>query len=159
MKKLSLIFCLLCSFSAHADFTGIVVKISDGDTIKVLDDQNVLHKIRLIGIDAPEKKQEYGLQSSKNLSDMIIYKTVTVQSNKSDRYGRELGQVFDGDKDINIAQVNAGMAWFYKAYERALSSKDRSAYAEAETFARGAHYGLWSADKQIPPWDFRKGLR
>lgn len=159
MIKLILAILLTCSFSAQADFTGIVTKVSDGDTIKVIDDKNILHTVRLTGIDAPEKKQDYGLQSSQNLSDMILYKSVMVQSDKTDRYGRHLGKVMDGDRDINLMQLKAGMAWFYKAYQRGQPANDRAAYADAECEARSAQYGLWGGGKQVPPWDYRKGLR
>ena len=150
---------LLFSFSAWADFTGIVVKVSDGDTIQVQDDKGALHKVRLTGIDAPEKRQDYGLISRDNLSKSISFKPVTVKSKKIDRYGRELGVVIDGDKDVNLEQIRAGMAWHYKAYERDQSVRDRAIYSEAEKEARKFKYGLWNSDKQIPPWDYRKGLR
>ena len=150
---------LLFSFPVWADFTGIVVKVSDGDTIQVQDDKGALHKIRLAGIDAPEKKQDYGIISRDNLSKSIAFKPVTVKSKKIDRYGRELGKVLLDNADVNLAQVKAGLAWHYKKYERDQTTEDRVNYSSSEKEARAFKYGLWNSDKQIPPWDYRKGLR
>lgn len=159
MKKLLFAICLLCSFSAFADYSGIVVGVTDGDTISVLDSGKVQHKIRLSGIDAPEKKQAFGMQSKKSLSDLVINKNVAVQSDKKDRYGRELGKILVGDVDINLEQIKSGMAWHYKKYERTQSLEDRVNYGYAEDMARAMKHGLWSDDKQIPPWGWRKGER
>ena len=158
-SRLILALFLTYSLSAQADFSGIVVRVSDGDTIKVMDDANALHTVRMTGIDAPEKKQAYGVQAQKYLSDLIIFKAVTVQSTKTDRYGRQLGKVIESDRDINLMQIEAGMAWFYTAYQRDQPLADRQLYKEAEGVARAARYGLWSEDRTIPPWDYRKGLR
>ena len=84
---------LVLSFSVRADFTGKVVKISDGDTITVLDHYKVQHRVRLTGIDAPERKQAFGSRSRQSLSKLVFNKTVTVKTNKRDRYGRVLGKV------------------------------------------------------------------
>jgi endonuclease YncB( thermonuclease family) len=146
---------LALSFSAWADFTGNVVGVADGDTITVLDPDKVQHKIRLTGIDAPEKKQPFGNRSKQNLSDMVFNKTVTVETDKRDRYGRELGKVLAGGKDVNLEQVHAGLAWHYKAYERTQSVADRQAYADAENKARLTKRGLWVDVDPIPPWEWR----
>ena len=159
MEKLFFAMLLTCSFSALADYSGIVVGVTDGDTISVLDSGKVQHKIRLSGIDAPEKKQAFGMQSKKSLSDLVINKNVAVQSDKKDRYGRELGKILVGDVDINLEQIKNGMAWHYKKYERTQSLEDRVNYGYAEDMARAMKHGLWSDDKQIPPWGWRKGER
>ena len=108
-------FALALSFPAWSDFTGNVVGVADGDTITVLNADKVQHKIRLTGIDAPEKKQPFGNRSKQSLSDMVFNKTVTVETDKRDSYGRELGKVLAGGKDMNLEQVRAGFAWHYKA--------------------------------------------
>jgi len=120
-----LILALVFAIPAWADFTGEVVGVADGDTITVLDATKVQHKVRLTGIDAPEKKQPFGNRSKQSLSDMVFNKTVTVETDKRDRYGRELGKVLAGGQDANLEQVRAGMAWHYKAYERTQSATDR----------------------------------
>ena len=119
------ILALTLTSHAWADFTGNVVGIADGDTITVLDADKVQHKIRLTGIDAPEKKQPFGNRSKQSLSDMVFNKTVTVETGKRDRYGRELGKVLADGKDVNLERVRAGLAWHYKAYERTQSAADR----------------------------------
>lgn len=155
MNFLLAIFALVFSFPAWADFTGNVVGIADGDTITVLDAAKVQHKIRLTGIDAPEKKQPFGNRSKQSLSDMVFNEIVTVETDKRDRYGRELGKVQARDKDVNLEQVRAGMAWHYKAYERTQSATDRQAYADAENEAKAAKRGLWAEPEPTPPWEWR----
>jgi len=140
-----------------ATIEGKVVGISDGDTITVLDGQKSEYKIRLAGIDAPEKSQPYGQQSKQHLSDVVFGKAVTVEWNKIDRYGRTIGKVLVQGKDANLRQVQAGMAWHYKAYEKEQSVPDRGDYAAAETKARTQRLGLWADANPIPPWDFRHG--
>lgn len=136
---------------------GKVVGVSDGDTITVLDANREQHKIRLIGIDAPEKKQDFGNRSKQHLSDLVYGKTVRVEWSKTDRYGRTLGKVLADGKDVNLSQVKAGLAWHYAAYAKDQSPTDRQAYADAESFARSKHIGLWASSRPTPPWDYRRG--
>ena len=138
---------------------GKVVRISDGDTITVLDGNKVQHKIRLAGIDAPEKSQAFGERSKQHLSDLVFGKTVTVDWNKSDKYGRTVGKVIVNGQDANLRQVQAGLAWHYKQYEKEQSAADRSAYAHAETDAKTIKSGLWQDTAPTPPWDFRHAPR
>ena len=84
--------------------------VADGDTITVLDDNKVQHKIRLAGIDAPEKKQPFGQRSKQSLSDLVFDKAVTVETNKRDKYRREVGKVLVGGVDANLEQVKRDMA-------------------------------------------------
>lgn len=135
---------------------GVVVGVADGDTITVLDTTKTQHKIRLGGIDAPEKKQAFGNVSKKSLSDLIYGKQIIIDYTKQDRYGRIVGKViFNGD-DINFIQIKRGMAWFYRAYKNELSIHDQSAYQKAEETAQIEKAGLWLDTQPIAPWDFRK---
>ena len=88
---------------------GHVVGVADGDTITVLDGANRQHKIRLAGIDAPEKSQPFGHCSKESLSDLVFSKTVTVEIEKVDRYGRQVGKVLVDGADANLAQVQWGL--------------------------------------------------
>lgn len=142
-----------------ATLSGRVVGLSDGDTVTVLDEHNVQHKIRLAGIDAPEKRQDYGSKSRKYLASLVFDKHVSVEWDKRDRYGRVLGKVVVSGKDANLVMVSAGLAWHYKRYEREQSVSDRQAYAEAELRARAERRGLWQLPNSVPPWDFRRGAR
>lgn len=151
---------LALSFSGYAEtITGRVVGIADGDTVTVLDAQKVQHKIRLAGIDAPEKAQPFGNRSKVSLSDLAFDKMVTVESDKRDRYGREVGKVLVDGRDVNLIQVERGMAWHYKAYEREQSPSDRKLYDAAESDAKAARRGLWRDAEPTPPWEFRKAKR
>ena len=93
------------------------MRITDGDTIVVLDDSKAQHKIRLQGIDAPEHGQAFGTKSKENLSGLVAGKTVVVDYNDYDRYQRVFGKVLLDDQDVNLEQVEAGMAWHYKKYQ------------------------------------------
>jgi endonuclease YncB( thermonuclease family) len=107
---------LLLAFPALADtFTGLVVKVADGDTLTVLDADRTQHKIRLSGIGAPESGQPYGMVSRHNLGDSVFGKPVTVEYDKRDRYGRIVGKVLVSGQDANLEQIAAGMAWHQKA--------------------------------------------
>ena len=148
---------LLLATTLHAaEIQGTVVAVSDGDTITVLTPAKKQHKIRLLGIDAPEKEQPFGRKSKFSLSDMVYLKEVTVQTDKQDRYKRDLGKVMLGDKDINLEQIKAGMAWHYKQYQRDQTPEDRVAYADAEDAAKRRRVGLWADKKPVPPWEWRR---
>jgi endonuclease YncB( thermonuclease family) len=145
---------LVLSFSVWADFTGKVVKISDGDTITVLDHYKVQHRVRLTGIDAPERKQAFGSRSRQSLGKLVFSKTVTVKTNKRDRYGRVLGKVLINGIDINKEQIRRGMAWH--GYLRDQAVADRIAYANIEKEARKKQRGLWADPNPLPPWKWRR---
>jgi endonuclease YncB( thermonuclease family) len=107
--------------------SGRVVRVTDGDTIVVLDASKVQHKIRLTGIDAPERGQAFGTKSKEHLFDLIAGKSVVVDYNKFDRYGRTLGKVLQNGEDVNLEQVESGMAWHDKNYQGEQTSADRVA--------------------------------
>lgn len=136
-------------------FEGRVVGVQDGDTITVLDSSNENHRIRLQGIDAPEKGQAFGSKSGQTLSQAVFDRVVTVEWSKHDRYGRIVGKVLLDGHDICVEQVSAGMAWHYKYYQDEQTLEDRKLYAEVEDSARSAKLGLWIDPDPIPPWDFR----
>ena len=138
-------------------FEGKVVGISDGDTITVLDSSNTQHKIRVAGIDAPEKSQDFGNRSKEHLSDLVFGKTVYIPESKIDKYGRTVSRVMIGNTDAGLEQIKAGMAWHYKRYEIEQSSADRTSYSSAENLAKASKIGLWSQGVQVRPEDFRHG--
>ena len=147
---------LLLAFAASLhgeEIRGKVVGIADGDTITVLDAGKVQHKIRLEGIDAPEKGQAFGTKSKDAMSEKVGGEDVVVRWEKKDRYGRILGDVYLGDRHINLEMVEDGLAWHYKQYSKA------KALAEAEDAARKAKKGLWVDKEPVPPWEFRKRER
>jgi len=127
-----------------------------GDTVTVLDDAKRQHKIRLSGIDAPEKNQAFGQRSKESLSDLVFAKTVDVETDKVDRYGRRVGKIWVNGIDANLEQIKRGMAWHYKQYAREQSKEDQREYAEAEDEAREAKRGLWKDVEPVAPWEFRR---
>jgi endonuclease YncB( thermonuclease family) len=139
--------------------SGRVVHVADGDTVTVLDAGKVQHKIRLAGIDAPEKSQAYGERSRESLAELVANRTVIVDTEKQDRYGRRVGKVLVAGKDVNVEQIRRGLAWFYRHYERELSDADRQHYDRAEAEARDYRRGLWADPRPVPPWEFRAGRR
>lgn len=149
----------LSSFNVAAAslLAGKVIGVLDGDTIEVLDDSKVRHRIRLTGIDAPEKAQAFGQRAKEHLFSLVFGQQVEVQGGKSDKYGRTVGKVLVQGADANLAQVKAGMAWHYKQYAAEQSISDRALYASAEERARSSHVGLWHDAKPMPPWDWRHG--
>jgi endonuclease YncB( thermonuclease family) len=85
---------------------------------------------------------------------LVLSKTVTVETGKTDRYGREVGKVLVGSVDANLVQVQRGFARHYKAYEREQSAFERKVYADAEIEAKATRRGLWADVEPVPPWDF-----
>lgn len=157
--KLLLSFLLIfsvCTASASKILQGKVVSVADGDTITVLDAEKNQHKIRLQGIDAPEKAQAFGAKSKQALYEMVHGKTVQVSFEKSDKYGRILGKVLLDGQDICHQQIKAGLAWHYKKYQNQQPLVDRDAYSASETAAKSEKLGLWSDPQPVAPWDFRK---
>ena len=159
--RITLIFTLLFTHSLiQADtLTGRVVRVTDGDTIVVLGLDNAQHKIRLVGIDAPERGQAYGTKSKEYLSDSVAGKFVVVVYDKRDRYERILGKVLLSGKEMNLEQIRAGLAWHYKKYQNEQSPSDRELYSEAEIEAREAKRGLWHDPEPAPPWEYRQMKR
>ncbi|HMV80018.1 MAG TPA: thermonuclease family protein [Leptospiraceae bacterium] len=135
------------------EFTGKVVSVHDGDTVRVLLDGKVQVKIRLFGIDAPETSQDFGKVSRDELRSLIHSKDVKVLSKGKDRYGRTLGIIFYENQDINLEMVKRGMVWVYRRY-----SLDKD-YLKAEEKAKSEKLGLWKQKNPVPPWEFRRESR
>ena len=157
MQILITLVTIFYSLSINAEeLMGQVIKVIDGDTITILDASKEQFKIRLGGIDAPEKNQAFGNVSKQSLSEMVAGKEVKVNYNKRGRYGRIIGKVLLNKEDVNLMQVKRGLAWHYKQYEREQEVEDRALYAQGEYLAQKDRLGLWNDNKPMPPWDFRK---
>ena len=145
------------SLAIHAEvLVGTVVGVSDGDTITVLDADKTEHKIRLMGIDAPESEQDFGAASKQALSNYIYQREVTVEYKKFDKYKRIVGKVILDKQDICLAMISDGMAWHYKDHEKEQSKADRDLYSQAELKAQEARIGLWQASNPVVPSEFRR---
>lgn len=149
MKTATLFLLYLVTINAAADWKGVVVGVSDGNTATVLTTDKNQVKIRLIEIDAPEKKQAFGNQSKKSLSDICFKKPVVAVEKGKDKYRRSLVRLYCDGVDANAEQVRRGMAWAFQKY-----LTDRS-IDDLEKEARSKKVGLWSDPNPIAPWDFR----
>ncbi len=172
MRQALIILCLtLVPLSVRAEtLQGKVVKVADGDTITIIDAEGDKHRIRLAGIDAPEKDQPYGKESTQSLLELTSGKTVVIEYEKYDRYKRIVGKVLvdppgevfcmalDCVKkiDAGLEQIERGLAWHYKKYQGEQSEEDRGTYGEAEVAAREKLLGLWKGDRPMAPWDWRR---
>lgn len=144
MKSILLLTMLYASLFA---FNGKVVSIHDGDTITILQNKEQT-KVRLFGIDAPEKKQDYGQKSKQFLASLIAGQVVEVEPKGKDRYKRTLGIIYYKGQDINSQMVLNGYAWAYVKYSRM--------YVDQEKLAREKKLGLWQSSDPTPPWEWRK---
>lgn len=145
---------LLALSAFAAAFQAPVIAITDGDTIKVLEDGHPV-RIRLAGIDCPEKKQPFGTRAKQFTSDMVFGQTVEIEPQGLDRYGRTIAVIISQDgQNLNQQLVKAGLAWWYVRY--APHDETLAAY---QGEAQQAHRGLWADPNPIAPWDWRKGER
>ena len=157
MKTLKLLIVslfLIFNLLAHAETKeGLVVKIADGDTLTLLTSSNEKIKVRLAGIDTPERKQPFGSEAKQALSKLVFQKKALIEVETKDRYGRTVGIVFVDGQNINYELVRQGMAWVYRKY-----TNDEILY-ELEAQAKTKKTGLWADAKPIAPWSWRKGVR
>lgn len=143
---------LLCSSHAFsADYSGPVVSVLDGDTIEVLRNQHP-ERIRLSGIDCPEKGQSYGKRAKQVTSELVFGKDVTIETHGKDKYSRTLADVFLPDgTNVNHTLVKDGWCWWYRKY-----ALENTALEQLEKDAREARKGLWAEPQPVPPWEWRK---
>jgi endonuclease YncB( thermonuclease family) len=154
MRLLSVLFALAALPAVAAEpLTGKVVSVTDGDTVRVLDAANVQHKVRLNGIDAPERGQPFGTVARDRLAALVMGKAVKVHDDGRDKWGRTLGRIEIEGRDVNKQMVVDGLAWHYVRY-----SKD-TRLAAAERDARAAKRGLWADKAPVPPWEWRASER
>lgn len=143
---------LALSSVTHA-YPARVVAILDGDTLVAIADTHQQVRCRLYGIDAPEKSQAFGERSKQSLSELVFQKRVELTAVGSDQYGRTICRIAESGRDVNLTQVERGMAWVYRRF-----TSDRN-YLAAEASARQALKGLWQDPMPIPPWAFRRAVR
>ena len=150
------------AYSETSEFNGIVSKVSDGDTIHVLHENQII-KIRLSHIDAPERKQAYGMKSQKFLEDMVLNKSITaackMKNGKWDRgfYGRPICNIFlyeaNSPTYINAKMIKSGNAWVYKR------ERNNGYLINLEKDAKENRRGLWNISFPVEPWVYRKSKK
>jgi endonuclease YncB( thermonuclease family) len=153
-SAVALVLSLTFPVPCFADFSGRVVTVAEGDAVTVLHEKRPV-KIRLNGIDAPDKKQAFGIKAKQFASKMVFGKTVTIVEHGLDKYGRTIGDVILQDgTNVNQELVKAGMAWWYPKY-----ALNDDTLRELEWEARLQKRGLWVDKNPVPPWHFRKIMR
>ncbi|MEM7258833.1 MAG: thermonuclease family protein [Pseudomonadota bacterium] len=127
----------------------------DGDSIHITPSHGRRVVIRLAAIDAPELAQRFGVESRDHLRALVLHRLAEARCHKADKYNREVCTVFIGDKDINLLMLQAGLAWYYVAYQQEQSARDRRRYTDTQATARKRRTGLWAGSAEAP-WDFRR---
>lgn len=154
MKVYGPILCLALLCTPHeiqAAFASSVIGILDGDTIEVLHN-NRPERIRLSGIDCPEKGQAYGTKAKQATSDLVFGKEVTLETHGTDKYGRTIADVSLPDGiHVNLELVRNGWCWWYQKY-----APDNVILAELQRRARRSGLGLWADPNPVPPWEWRR---
>lgn len=146
---------------AHPDpvEVGKIIAIQDGDTLTLLDAEQQQHRIRISGIDAPEKGQPFGHVAQVHLYGLAFGRLAIADCPKVDQYGRKVCRVWVDAVDIGLMQVKAGLAWHFKRFAQEQTEDERVVYAHAEDTARAAPIGLWQDEHPVAPWDWRLQLR
>lgn len=135
-------------------FVGKVVAITDGDTLKVLRGGAEV-RVRLHGIDAPERRQPFAARARQFVGDLAFGKTVTIVVRDHDRYRRLVVEMILPDgRSLNNELVRSGLAWWYRRYAPADKTLER-----LENEARRARRGLWSDRSPVAPWEWRAGAK
>lgn len=160
-----------CTFTATVVFTvaGVIASakaaVSEVDVVRVVDGDTVVvflngkkEGVRLIGIDAPELDQDYGLQAKKTLANLLDGRKAVMLYSKSrrDQYGRILGRIAFRNTDAGLFMIERGAAWYYTFYGHSLPSDWRNAYQTAQANAKYESMGLWEGVGPVPPWSWRK---
>jgi len=144
------------SIQNSGEFTGVVNRVQDGDSIKMtVSDMGEL-TIRLRSIDSPELDQPYGTVARDYLSEKIGGSNIDARCYKKDRYNREVCTLFTQQgEDINALMLSAGLAWHYLAFADEQSRSERNRYSDFEAQAKANVRGLWQDPNPVAPWDHR----
>ncbi len=146
---------------APAVVYGVSIDVQDGDSFVMRDDLGNRIRVRISGIDAPEKSQAFADRSRQHLRDLMRDARIRLEPVKVDVFARTVARVWvlSGDdkpeRDAGLAQIEAGLAWHFKRYRSDQQDQDSARYAKAERVARSEGLGLWRDPNPQPPWDFR----
>jgi micrococcal nuclease len=144
-------FFSVCSLAQAQDTVAAkAIRIMDGDTFEALIEGNVTERIRLHGIDCPERNQPYSDAAKDKLVDLIFSKQIKFIRMAVDRYGRTVAMVFVDNTNVNESLLRAGLAWHFKRYDH------NPAWDALERTASAKRLGLWADAQRMPPWNWRK---
>lgn len=147
---------IFCPGLAQA-LEGKIIKIADGDTVTLLTSNHEKIKIRLYGIDTPEKAQPFGNRAKQFTASKVGNRQVTVEAHGKDRYGRLVGIVKTGkNTSLNEELIENGLAWIYEKYCKIPICRK---WKNLEENAQKNKIGLWQDKNALPPWNWRKGKR
>ena len=128
---------------------GKSIKVDDGDTFIFLDKNNRQIKIRIEGIDAPEKGMPYARKSKEYLAGLLLNQDLVVVGKSYDQYKRMVAQISVGKQDVSAAMIASGYAWHYKKFNQEKKLSD------LELKAKSQRLGLWQENSPMPPWKVR----
>jgi len=157
-----LVLLLGCSQSSLGPAQGPyqLHQISDGDSFILTAANGERIRIRLAGIDAPERTQPYARRAQEALETLLRSGPISLEAQKKDRYDRWISIVRVAGVDAGLAQLDQGWAWYFKRYRKDLPQDLQAAYEAAEEKARAARRGLWAWEGSLePPWVFRERQR
>lgn len=149
---------------ARPDVHGTALDVQDGDTFVLRDESGLRIRVRVAGIDAPEKSQPYADRSRQHLRELLKDQRIRLEPVKQDVYGRTVARVFvdrgeSGERDVALAQLQAGLSWHFKRYKSDQPRDEFVRYAQAEREARAAGFGMWQDPRPEAPWEFRDRAR
>lgn len=149
---LQAVFCSLLLHTPTIAATPVrVVGVSDGDTIRVVADGQEV-RVRLHGIDAPERGQDFGTVATKGLRSLLAGRQVSIEQTDIDRYGRTVAIVYADGLNVNEAMLTNGWAWVYPKY---CLQGFCEPWRQMESVARADKKGLWRDPAPTPPWAWR----
>jgi endonuclease YncB( thermonuclease family) len=141
--------------TSASSFFGKVIEINDADVITVFN-LNRPVRVKLLGVDAPEKDQFYGDVAKIHLRDLILDKLVSVEYSGIASNGSLIGRVLVNGTDVGAQMIRDGVAWYDPTHNIHLTEMDRDIYTKSEQAARDEKRGLWQADHPVAPWEFVK---
>lgn len=143
-----------------------VAEVFDGDSFNLHGAKNTLVRLRIAGIDAPEKGQPYSTKARESLEALLKSGEIQLIPVKKDHFDRWVANVSVANEDVGIRQVQHGYAWFFRRYQSDLSESMQKRYADAEQEAKRQRVGLWAglgaANRALepePPWKYRERTR
>ncbi len=145
--------------SPASDIEGVAERISDGDTMRIKAPDGTKTKVRLAGIDAPEKSQPFGRAAGRRLAALCYGKNVEADFRDFDRFKRTVARVRCNGIDVGRLLIDEGLAWHYLEYAKTQPVDEASRDAAGEAAARENSKGLWSDSSPMAPWDYRKEVR